>query len=342
MKTLLTIVALAILARCSLPPPPTHTLPDFFESPGDSDIRIAFYNVENLFDTFNDPEKDDDDFTPMGSHRWTYSRYRAKVGEHAQTIRAVGGWSGVDIIGLAEIENSIVLGDLINAPSLKELNYRFVHFESPDPRGIDVGLLWRNQKIHLDTAAPIALPVDSGDRPLRDMLWCRFVWNEVGFHLIIAHWPSRYGGQMASEEKRKYAAKRTNEFHDRISIEYPGEWIAFMGDLNDEPHNEALSAVLGWSNSAGRWDPHPPPPNEWPGSHVHKGKWSLIDQCYISKNPSRQVPSVKADTLHLFPARWLLEETDGGDWIPFRTYLGPSYHGGVSDHLPFYFDISLE
>lgn len=251
----------------------------------------------------------------------------------------MGGWSGLDIIGLAEIENRTVVEELASSEPLKELDYRVIHFESSDPRGIDVAMIWRGDRLKLDTCSAIPVAVKLGERPLRDMLWARFTLNGTGLHIIVAHWPSRYGGQLNSEEKRIAAARRTNELHDQIEEDFPGDIIFFMGDLNDEPHNRSLKEELEWDEPTARWTRFSPPPNEWPGSHVHKGKWSLLDQCYISKTDS--TTTLKPGNIHLFPAKWLLEKTDQGEWVPFRTYLGPAYHGGLSDHIPFYFDIYI-
>ena len=248
MKGLVFILLVAVVTECNLPPPPSYALPEFYEPPSDTAVRLAFYNLENLFDTADDPERRDEDFTPLGNHRWTYSRYKAKIREHGQTIRALGGWTGVEIMAVAEVENESVMHDLANSESLSNLNYEVVHFDSPDPRGIDVGLLWRNERLILDSAAPVPMPVDSGERPLRDLLWCRFSLRDVGFHVMVGHWPSRYGGQMASASKRHFAAQITNAWHDSLQVWYPNELIIFIGDLNDEPHNRALSEVLGWKD----------------------------------------------------------------------------------------------
>ncbi len=327
--------------QCALPPPPHYALPKKFSPPPDPAVRIAFYNLENLFDTMNDPERHDDDFTPIGRNRWTYPRYRAKVTEHAQTIRAIGGWNGLDVAALAEIENRTVLESLIKAEPLRFIHYRIVHFDSPDPRGIDVALIYNANSLRLDTAAPVPLPVDPGERPLRDFLWCRFQWHSVCFHVMVVHWPSRYGGQKASEDKRFYAAQKVNEWADWIFASYPEEGIVLMGDFNDGPGNASLRYGLGTATDPARWILHAPPLNEWPGSHVHQGRWTLLDQCYLSRHFAGEHSRLKADTLHLFPARWLLEQTDQDGWIPFRTYRGPAYHGGVSDHLPIYFDLLM-
>jgi len=332
-----------LLEGCSSFELPNYALPDGFEDiRSDSSLRITFYNVENLFDTTNDPITDDDAFTPGGLNRWTYSRYRAKINEHAQTIRAIGGWSAPEIVAFAEIENEGVLLDLITSEPLKPFAYKTLHFNSPDPRGIDVALIYRSDRIYLDSVRPIPLRVDSLDRPLRDFLWCRWKWKEKYFQTLFMHWPSRYGGQKSSEEKRFLAGSQVNHLKKHIdSLIGKEPWI-LMGDLNDEPNNRSIREYLGTEGPSANWINLMDGPNEWPGTHVYEGRWNYLDHCLLSMDFNSTESEFNVAGVKIFSARWLLEENEQGFLSPFRTYLGPAYHGGASDHLPIYIDLYLK
>lgn len=335
-------VLIVVVEGCSSFELPNYALPEGFQdSRGDSSLRIAFYNVENLFDTANDPVTQDDAFTPDGLNRWTYSRYRAKINEHAQTIRAMGGWSAPEIVGFAEIENKGVLQDLIKSAPLKTFAYKIVHFNSPDPRGIDVALIYRSDLVYLDSVLPIPVRVDSLDRPLRDFLWCRWRWRENYFQTLFMHWPSRYGGQKSSEEKRFLAGIKVNQCKNQIdSLIGKEPWI-LMGDLNDEPNNRSIRQYLGTEGKSANWINLMDNPNEWPGTHVYEGRWNYLDHCLVSSDFVSTKPVFHTPEVKIFSARWLLEENEQGFQSPFRTYLGPAYHGGSSDHLPIYIDLQL-
>lgn len=324
---------------CSIPRPPNHELPGDFEPPSDSALRIAFYNLENLFDTVDDPDTQDESFTPLGSHRWNEKRLRRKLLEHAQTLRAMGGWNGLGLIGFAEVEHEELLQKLSVQLPLRSFGYRALHFESDDPRGIDVGVLWDPRRLDLDTTACFDVPLSHNERPLRSFLWARFLWNSNAFHIIIVHWPSRFGGQLKTEPKRIQAAHKANEVHEWIRLTFGNEPIILIGDFNDGPNNSSIQDGLGLRGDSSRWIFHSPLPNGYLGTHVHEGRWNLLDQCYLSLNPNTSERRLRFDSLHIFSAAWLLEESEQGQIIPFRTYRGPSYHGGVSDHLPIYFDL---
>ena len=317
-----------------------YTLPEHFKgNESDSSIRIAFYNLENLFDTLNDPLKDDDAFTPNGANRWVYSRYRAKVFEHAQTIRSLGGWDPPAIFAFCEIENEDVVQALIDAPPLRDFDYKIIHFESPDPRGIDVGLIYRSEELEADTTCPVLLGVDSLDRPLRDFLWTRWEWKGQFFHTLFVHWPSRYGGQKSSEEKRFQAASRVNDWKDQMEKIYINEPWILMGDFNDEPSSTSIVQYLGTEGTHPNWLNLFGMPNDWPGTHVHNGVWNYLDQCFLSREFLKEEVFFGVTEVNIFNAQWLLEKNDQGQVYPFRTYLGPAYHGGPSDHLPIYIDL---
>lgn len=343
MKAVFTsLVLFTLVSGCSSLTNTGYSLPKGFDGKvSDSTVRIGFYNVENLFDTINDPSKDDDSFTPNGTNRWNYARYKAKVLEHAQTIRAMGGWDAPALFAFAEVENKQVVQELIESPPLREFNYGVIHFESPDPRGIDLALIYRSDKLEADSASPVPLRVDSTERPLRDFLWTRWEWKGQFFHTVFVHWPSRYGGQKSSEEKRFQAAKRVNEWKNEKEKDYPNEpWIV-MGDFNDEPNNTSIVDYLGTGQPNPNWRNLSNEPNDWPGTHVHKGVWNYLDQCIISHEFMNEDVLFDVNKVNIFNAQWLLEKNDQGQLYPFRTYLGPAYQGGPSDHLPIYIDLHI-
>ena len=176
------------------------------ESQGKNGLRVMFYNVENLFDTFDDPAINDDEFTPIGDKNWTYYRYRDKLNKTAKTIIAVGGWEPPDVIGLCEVENFQVLLDLTTETPLKKFGYQIVHENSKDSRGIDNALLSLPGKLNKIEHRAINVNLDKG-KSTRDILYASFSFQEKDTtHFYVNHWPSRFGGKAFSEDKRIAAA----------------------------------------------------------------------------------------------------------------------------------------
>ncbi|MFC2111209.1 endonuclease [Bacteroidota bacterium] len=332
-------------------------------------VRIVFYNVENLFDIYNDSLKRDEDFTPEGKNHWDNYKYYKKQNNIAKVLMNVGGWEAPAIIGLCEIENRFVLNHLVYKTSLKKFNYKIVHFESPDRRGIDNGLLYRPEKFKpiYSKAIGIDCPFDKNLRT-RDILYVKgLVLNHDTIHIFVNHWPSRWGGQAASEPKRMFVAKVQKEVVDSILKVNPEANIMIMGDLNDEPQDKSLIESLEakspidfnhqiTSGSCNIYQNIKPSllynlmsekKYRHQGSLVYKDKigynWNMFDQIIVSGAllAGNKKLNIKNNKAEIFKSSYLLEEKENGILVPFRTFSGPRYLGGFSDHLPVYIDIFL-
>ncbi len=310
-----------------------------------------FYNVENLFDTENDSIKNDDEFLPNGPKFWTKTKYYTKLNQIATTIASLGGWSPPEIVGLCEIENRKVLDDLCKKTGLKNLNYRVIHKESPDKRGIDVALLYQKDSFKPLTykAIRVTFPF-SPESTTRDILYVKGITkNKDTLHVFVNHWPSRWGGQLESEARRIQAAKTLRTELDSIFNINQNAKIIIMGDFNDYPENKSITEVLKANKNFEK------PENsklynlsafieqtQNIGSHKYEGDWGILDQIIVSGallNANRGLKSTK-ENAHIFYADFLLtdDETFTGK-KNFRTYLGYKYLGGYSDHLPVFLDL---
>lgn len=317
-----------------------------------TNFRLMFYNLENLFDIYNDPLINDDEFTPDGGQYWNYRRYIAKLNNIAKTVLAVGQWSPPDFVGVCEIENRNVLIDLLKKTPLAGTDYRFFHHDSKDSRGIDVAFFYRKSKfIPIDTAAiPVIFPFNP-EYHTRDIIYVKGLMIEQNdtVHIFINHWPSRYGGHMETEESRKTAALTVKHKTDSIFKSAPNANIVIIGDLNDYPTDASVCYHLKAFT-----DLNNPQPAQlynlsyylqqtkhlW--SHKNQGIGGILDQIIVSGSLLRGDNDVitTKDDAHVADFDFLLEKsTSDPGLITNRTYLGFTYHGGFSDHLPVYLDI---
>ncbi|MFO7842697.1 MAG: endonuclease [Bacteroidales bacterium] len=310
--------------------------------------KIMFYNVENLFDTENDSLKNDEEFLPDGDRYWTKSKYFNKLNKIYKVIIAVGEWNPPAIIGVCEIENRNVLSDLANKTPLMKYKYQVIHHESPDRRGIDVGLLYRKELFHpvYNKAIPVNYP-DNPDYKTRDILYVKGIANKTDtLHIFINHWPSRWGGQLESEDKRVTAAITLKNSVDSIFNCNPHSNIIITGDFNDTPINKSvkdfLQANLNFEsieNTKLYNASHYLQQTINIGSHKYQGKWAMLDQFIISGYLLNEENDIftRLDDVHVFNKDFLLEPDDGFyGYKPNRTFIGYRYHGGYSDHLPVY------
>lgn len=303
-----------------------------------------FYNTENLFDCKDDSLKADEDFLPNSTHFWTYSRYRKKLDNTAKVITAVGEWEAPALVGLCEVENDSVIYDLTHRSPLKNLSYRYVVTNSSDRRGIDVALLYQRDQFKLLTCQSHRVPLK---RPTRDILHVAGqVINGDTLDVFICHFPSRLGGENETNLLRITAAKVLRGKADSvISVrKHPG--IIIMGDFNDYPDCESIHKTLDAKSPADSVSRfvnlmYPMLDDKDHGSHKFQSEWGILDQIIMNRsllNSSRI--QIKEGKANIFRAPFLMEEdkTYGGE-RPFRTYLGPRYQGGFSDHLPVWMDV---
>jgi len=305
---------------------------------------IAFYNVENLFDPAKDPEKNDDAFTPSGFYHWTYKRLSKKLNDLSKVFLAINGWEPPDIIGLAEIENANVLGKLCFATGLKAYHYQYVHYDSPDARGIDVALLYRSDRITILESHPVAIifPFEPNSKN-RDILYTKALIAEDTLHLFVNHWTSRFGGYGATIPKRNYYAQVLRNKVDSLLYINENTNIIIMGDFNDYPTDESMITYLQAKKYNHETDDGTlfnlmfPFVGKNTGTHKTQEFWGCLDQFIVSKSllNNKSGWHVKNGEAIIFEAPFLLiEDEKFGGVKTFRTYLGPKYLGGYSDHLP--------
>jgi len=313
--------------------------------------RFMWYNVENLFDTLNNPDKQDDDFTPDGECHWNTERYIDKLNKINRVIHAVGGDSLPVLIGLAEVENRLVLEDLLSKTTLNGRGYRIVHHESPDYRGIDVALLYRSPFFRLLSTKfyPIWFPFDTTVRT-REILYVKGVLGDLDtLHIFLNHWPSRSGGEFHSRPRRIFVAEFLKSRTDSIFRADSQARVVITGDFNDEPQD--LSIVSGLH--AGLQFDNPQPAVLYDltgyletvtstGSYKYKGDWNFLDQFIVSGTLLDTLrPVYSRVTDHQVYQSYFLMERDESylGSKPYRTYLGSYYHGGYSDHLPVFLNL---
>jgi predicted extracellular nuclease len=310
-------------------------------------IRIMFYNVENLFHPTNDSLKNDDEFTPEGTRYWSYNRYNDKLAKIAKTAIAIGGWEPPAVIGLCEVENIQCLKDLIYTSPLKQFGYEVIHQECKDNRGIDVAFLYRPEHFTFVDyhSYELIFPVDHS--PTRDILYMKGLVGKDTLHLFVNHWPSRYGGQMATEHKRQFAAKTLREKFDSLMTLNPNANVLAMGDFNDHPDDVSMSQILGAIKDSSALKKGDLLNLIWQyenikGTNNYQHEWGILDQFIISPNMLFGSGGLLSPTkrAQIFDADYLLEtESDGIGKTTNRTYVGFTYHGGYADHLPIYMDV---
>ena len=216
------------------------------KSPVGNGYRVGFYNLENLFHPSDDSLTADEEFTPEGARHWSEYKYRVKINQMAKAILSLGEWESPAIIGLEEVECRQVVQDLIESRVLSKYPYRLVHYESPDRRGIDVALIYRRDLFELIYSMPVRLSKPGeGDLRTRDMLYVKGIAsNSDTLHLVVCHWPSRYGGQASSEPRRVLASKILGYLVDSLLSADPQANIIIGGDFNDEPLNQSMLQAL--------------------------------------------------------------------------------------------------
>ncbi|NVO20478.1 MAG: endonuclease [Bacteroidetes bacterium] len=319
---------------------------------GNKAVRIMFYNVENLFDILNDSLTSDDEYTPTGMRGWTYNRLQRKINNISKVIIRLGGWEAPEIIGLCEVENRYVLSELTTGSALKNIGYKIIHRDSPDPRGIDVALLYLPDKFKpLSTKfIGIDFPSDTMSKTRDILLVEGVVLNRDTVDIFVNHWPSRFGGYLETIPKRKFVASVLKANVDSLQKINPMSKIIIMGDFNDESTDESVDQVLKAKRDSINLAPTDlynmmtGAGTSWNrGTIKDKELWLTIDQFIVSASILQETGHLHATphSAHILDAPFLLQDDDA--WFgskPFRTYYGPKYIGGFSDHLPIYLDLA--
>ena len=330
-----------------------------FVAPGVDTLQAMFWNVENFFDWRNDSTTVSDlEFSAAGERHWTWKRFQAKANAFAKALFWVEAETGrlPDLVGLEEVENTFVLRQVLQKTALRKLDYKYVHYDSPDRRGIDVALLYRSSRLELLDSKPCHLYAADTVMATRDVLLCVFQKDSAKIAVLVNHHPSKYGGASESEPRRRIAVARLRFLADSLSAVGIDRIIA-GGDFNDTPDNPVFGLL----------EPALAPMHmdlfrRGLGTIKYDGKWDLIDQIYVSPALlDAPMPAPASDSSSGVTGRQ--EDKVGGPWararmrilrIPFlltrdtvhsgekplRTYTGPRHTGGVSDHLPVLLEVA--
>lgn len=310
-------------------------------------FSVAFYNVENLFDPADDPYKKDEDFTPGGPYRYTEEVYREKRRNIAAVLSQLGkdvSPAGPALIGLAEIEQASVLDDLIREPALREAGYRYVHFESPDSRGIDVALLYRPADFRVLHAR--ALPVDfrviGRKGKTRDILYVCGILRGDTVHVMVNHWPSRRGGTKTSAPLRLLAAEVCKKLSDSLQRFQRDTKILVMGDFNDNPANASIRTVLQATGEKRKvaqgmfYNPWVSFYQKGIGTLAHEDRWQLFDQILLSGSWLAAAPRGRWQYIRaeIYNRDFLKQHSGRYKGYPYRSFQNRQWSGGYSDHFP--------
>jgi len=315
-----------------------------FAQQNTGDFSILFYNVENLFDIHDNPETDDDYFTPDGEFHWTSKRLTEKLLNISKVILSASGWNVPDVAVFCEIENRDLLEKLIKNTPLKSVPYKIIHKDSPDHRGIEVALIYNSERFFPLEYNYYPLLVNNKPLNTREILYVSGVFNgKDTLHIFGNHWPSRYSGFLETKSLRKAAAALLRTKIDELERKYRSPKIVILGDFNDNPEDETIAEIL----KAKRVE-RPIAENQLynlffdlkrieNGTLKYQSQWFIFDQIIVSGSLLSASSGIytKPENAKILAFPFLLEEDRkfGGN-KPFRTYYGFSYNGGFSDHLP--------
>lgn len=301
---------------------------------------IAFYNIENMFDVEDDPYTNDDDFLPAADRHWTQKRYERKIYKIGSAIAKIGKHETKGppaIVGLAEIENDTVLEDLVRSPDLKHHDYGYVHYDSPDTRGIDVALLYDKEVFQVSASERFTVFIEdeNGIRDYtRDILLVSGTLDGEQMHFIVNHWPSRREGEEESAYKRMAAAEMVSEILVQLRLNYEDPKVVILGDFNDNPDDESIRSLV---KNDMLFNPMETLLDLDHGSINFQFHWNLFDQILCSINFFESKQGVyKFGYAKIFNDKFLAQYKGKYSGQPYRTYVGNKYKGGFSDHFPVY------
>ena len=310
---------------------------------------VAFYNLENLFDTINNNGKYDLEFSPQGDRQWDGKKYWKKIDNMAYAISQMTTKTtpmGPAVIGVSEIENISVLQDLVKADAIKDWNLQIVHHDSPDARGVDVSLLYNPAMFRVLKVENYTLKLEELPRfKTRDQMCVIGLMGtkQTGYSriaIIVNHWPSRRNGENESSWLREAAARLNLQIAQELNEKYPGIGIVTMGDLNDDPYNKSVSEVLGAvkdikkTQPGGFYNPFWEKYDKGFGSYIYRGSWDLFDQIIVNSNIVDGTCGLKFYAAEVLNREFLRQQDGQYKGYPLRTYSGGVWTNGYSDHFP--------
>ena len=312
-------------------------------------LGIGFYNLENLFDTINTDGVRDTEFTPEGTKSWDTHRYNTKLERMAKVISDLGTDvtpDGIAVLGVCEIENRSVLEDLVAMPAIKKRNYQIIHYDSPDRRGIDVALLYQEKYFAPTSSASIPLVMKEDTSFItRDLLLASGKLDGEEFHFMVSHWPSRRGGEAKSRPKRIAAAQLGKRIIDSLYNSNPQAKMVYMGDLNDDPVNPSIKKHLNAKGDmtdlrvGDLYNPMEKLYKQGIGTLAWRDNWNLFDQLICTSNlieTGNDFSTYKLYKARVFNQPYLKQSKGNFKGYPFRTFVGPNWLNGYSDHFPVY------
>jgi len=314
---------------------------------------VGFYNLENLFDTINDPLVDDEEFSPDGPRRYNGDIYRDKLTKLATVLSQMGteiNPDGPGILGVAEVENAGVLQDLVKHPLIEKRGYKVIHYNSRDARGIDVGFLYNPKYFTPEKSDKLFVSLPSGSKDAyytRDVLWVKGKLDGEDVHIYVNHWPSRSGGEKRSEPGRIAAAQVCRNHMDSIARIEKNPKVIVMGDLNDDPINKSVRDVIGAKGDredvlpGGMYNPWVDFYKKGYGTLAYQDAWGLFDQILISQPwLAKDQAGFFMVSANIFNQEYMKENKGRYKGYPMRTWDGLTYRGGYSDHFPTYLIMS--
>ena len=292
------------------------------------ELFLMFYNVENLFDTLDSPNTKDEEFLPLSEKKWGSYRYNYKLKQLEKVFNKIiekeNEKNLPDIIGLCEVENKLVIEDLLKTDVFKNHNYSIIHKQSPDGRGIDCALLV-NSKFEVLQNDFIQINNPKESRTTREIVYSSLKFKNQIINVFVNHWPSRWGGQEASNHKRVFVAKVLRKYIDENTSQ--NDLNLIMGDFNDYPSNESLDEILVKEDLLNLMSSSQV---TGIGSYNYRGNWDWLDQIIISK----EISSFKLIKFGAFEEDFMMYTNKKGEVYPSRSFGGNNWYGGYSDHLP--------
>ena len=309
--------------------------------------RVIFYNTENFFDTIKDPKTDDSEFLPTSKAQWTSERYQTKLDHISKVLAAISEKDAPLAIGLSEVENKKVSEDLAAQPSLKKYDLGVIEQDSPDPRGIDVALLYNKKLLTVTGNEFLTVKLTDLDKGTRDILYVKGTVKGAELHFFVNHWPSRRDGKETSQARRYAAAIVLKSKVAQIMAADKNARIIIMGDLNDNPTDSSITDGLGAIAPtallvSGRlYDLMVKPYLDHKYTLKYHEENDVFDQMIVSESliDKSATTHIKGNEGSIFKESWMLFNHPKYGEMPNRTYSGPRYHGGYSDHLPVYIDV---
>ena len=317
----------------------------------DKPYMVAFWNFENLFDIYNDPETHDDEFTPEGIKKWNETKYQKKL---YNLERVIFDMAAINrdypiVIGVSEIENRSVLEDLVSQPKLKGAKYRVCHYDSPDARGVDVAFLYRADVFKLEGSDNIKLNVpELPNFRTRDLV---VMWGTIEgepFYFLVSHWPSRLGGKEASQFKRDACAKQIREIKDSLLQANPATKVVVMGDFNDDATDASLVKIMGAKGKIKElqtgdfFNPYYQMLKAGLGTLAYQDSWNLFDNICVTENLVNgtygNLRLIKGKKFYgnIFTRPYMLQQEGQYKGYPLRTFVTNNFQNGFSDHFPVY------